>query len=367
MRSTDSSWTGRRQLADDVVVLDATVAADRERWLTQWNDWPDREVGAHPSYVEAFTAAGESPLCAVLVADGGAVLFPFILRPIDGSSGSLWDVTSAYGYGGAYMWGVEASATASVFWPAFDRWALDRGVVSEFIRFGLFADALLPYPGTRRERQTNIIVPLEPDDESIWMSFDHKVRKNVKKAERSGVTIEVDESGCRLDEFLEIYMGTMDRREARSSYYFPREFFETLNHGLAGNLVYFFAVHLGRVISAELVLVSAHSVYSFLGGTEGESFALRPNDLLKYHVIKWAKRRGKKHFVLGGGATPGDGIERYKRAFAPTGDVPFETGERIIDAESYGQLAQRRRELLESQLVEWSTVSDFFPQYRAAP
>jgi hypothetical protein len=319
----------------------AVLTPDDERWLSAWEAWPEREVHAHPEYVRLFEDDGTRALCAV--ADG--VLYPFLLRsdPVD--------VVTPYGYGGAFR---TSDADAGAFWGAFDAWAAEQGAVSELVRFSLFAERLLPYPGEREPRLVNVVRDLEPAAEELWMDYEHKVRKNVGKARRSGLRVEVDETGARLDDFVRLYEHTLDRRGASARYRFPRAFFERIRDRLAGQFVHAHVLDGERVVSSELALLSATSAYSFLGGTDAAAFELRPNDLLKVELMLWAREAGKRRFVLGGGQQPDDGIFRYKRSFAPHGLVPFEVGMRIFDADRYAELSRGRE-------------TTFFPAYRSVP
>ena len=88
------------------------------------------------------------------------------------------------------------------------------------------------------------------------MDVDHKVRKNVKKARRSGVSVELETEGARLDDFLRLYEHTLDRREAPERYRFSRTFFESIHAQLSGQFVYAHALRDERVVSSELALVS---------------------------------------------------------------------------------------------------------------
>jgi hypothetical protein len=129
--------------------------------------------------------------------------------------------------------------------------------------------------------------------------------------------------------------------------------------------MYFHAIHDGRVISTELVLVSAENVYSFLGGTDSRGFEMRPNDLLKYEIVLWAKRQGKRRFVLGGGYKTGDGIYRYKLGFAPHGSMPYYVGCRVLRADLYDKLVKNKEALARSKGDEWFPQTGYFPAYRA--
>lgn len=314
------------------------LTPDDPRWLERWSAWTEREVHAHPEYVRLFEEDGARALCAV---DDG-VLYPLLLRrdPVD--------VVSPYGYGGAFRTG---DADADAFWAAFDAWASERGAVSELVRLSLFPERLLAYPGEREQRLVNVVRDLTPSEEELWADYEHKVRKNVKKARRSGLVAEIDEAGARLDDFVRLYEHTLDRRGAAARYRFPRAFFERIRDRLAGHAVFAHVLHEGRVVSSELALLSATTAYSFLGGTDEAAYELRPNDLLKHELMLWAKAAGKHRFVLGGGHEPDDGIFRYKRSFAPGGLVPFEVGMRVLDPERYAELAGDRQ-------------TAFFPAYR---
>jgi hypothetical protein len=332
--------------------------ADAAEWLEHWASWPQREVHAHPGYVSLFEDAHTHALCAAWRSEGACVLYPFLLRDLRAEPFLVdaADTITPYGYGGAFSWGAKHESVAPRFWEAFDEWAAERRVVSELVRFALFDEELLPYPGERDQRLVNAVRDLAPSADELWMDFEHKVRKNVKKARRAEVQIEFDEAGARLDDFLRLYAHTLERREAAERYAFPREFFERIHDALAGQFVYVHALHENRVVSSELVLLSEHNAYSFLGGTDSDAYDLRPNDLLKHETILWAKEAGKSRFVLGGGYTDDDGIFRYKRSFAPHGLMPFCIGRRVFQPALYAELTERAGATDERA---------FFPAYRA--
>lgn len=347
-------------------VLDASVPEDRARWCEHWAATRDREVSAHPDYVGLFARSVDRVRCAAWQGAAGSVLYPFIQRPIAaepwGASSEGCDLTTPYGYGGPFATG---QPDAPAFWTAFESWASGERVISSFARLSLFPEQLLTFAGEISERGPNVVRSLDLDEDQLWMDYEHKVRKNVKKAIRAGLTVEFDLAGDRLEDFMDVYETTMDRRAANDAYYFGREFFESIVRGLAGQFVFCHVCLGGRVVSTELVLVSACHLYSFLGGTREEVFALRANDLLKHAVIGWGRAQGKSHYVLGGGYEPGDGIFRYKLAFAPRGEIAFRVGTRIHDAVAYDQLVSRRREWEAARGNDWHPTAGYFPLYRA--
>lgn len=339
----------------------STDPGDVEQWLEHWHAWPGREVYAHPGYLKLYEDDGSRALCAAWTGAEGTVLYPFLLRDLTvepfcpPTIERATDLSTPYGYGGPFFWGGDAEAAGAEFWPMFAEWAERKAVVSEFVRLALFPDSLLPYPGERVPKLVNVVRDLDRDPEELWMDFEHKVRKNVKKARRSDIRIELDETGARLADFLRLYRHTLERREADERYDFPADFFEGIQRELPGQFIYAHALSGGRVVSSELVLVSAETAYSFLGGTDRDAFEQRPNDLLKYELILWAREAGKRRFVLGGGYREDDGIFRYKRSFAPRGLTPFFVGQRVLEPELYRELTEHRGD---------GVAPDYFPAYR---
>jgi lipid II:glycine glycyltransferase (peptidoglycan interpeptide bridge formation enzyme) len=305
------------------------------------------------------------------VDDAGAVLMPLCLRPLAtepwvDSTEPWFDATTPYGYGGAFAWGAGRDV-ASDFWSALGAWAAASHVVSLFARLSLFSEQQLPFDpeGETDSPMQNIVRSLDLDSEATWYDYAHKVRKNVKRARSHGLTVEVDLKGANLDDFIDIYLHTMDRREASESFFFDRSFFERIIRKLAGGFAFFHLRDGEQIVSSELVLVSAHYVYSFLGGTRSEAFDKRPNDLLKHEVIEWARASGKKALVLGGGYGADDGIFKYKKSFAPSGVVPFRVGCRIYDYKVYEGLVARRRAYELERGQDWMPREGFFPAYRS--
>ncbi|MDQ4069816.1 MAG: GNAT family N-acetyltransferase [Actinomycetota bacterium] len=297
------------------------------------------------------------------------MLYPFILRPLAEEQWvppriDLWDLVTPYGYGGPFAWG-NAFAAGDVFWREVEDWLHARRVVCSFLRLSLFPDELLGFPGEVIPRSMNVVRSLNLSDDELWRDYEHKVRKNVKRALRSSVSVNIEYDGSRIGSFIDIYVETMERRSANEFYRFGPQFFERLVDELVGNFAFAYASVNGQVVSTELILVSAGRVYSFLGGTRTNAFDMRPNDLLKHEVIMWARDAGKREYVLGGGYVEGDGILRYKRSFAPSGLTPFHIATKVHDHRSLDELVRRRGEVARRAGYHWVAREEWFPPYRS--
>lgn len=336
---------------------------DRAAWLAAW-ERTGREPFAHPDYVSLFAQPGDQTLTLLWQGSGCEVLLPLLRRPLPGQEWT--DVISPYGYGGPF---VSGNVEWAAFYPELLAWMRRERVLTGFLRVSLntlpppFADL----PGYEAAYLSdNIVVDVCRPGEQQWAHYEHKVRKNVKKAERAGLRVEIQPDFRHLDAFLEIYHGTMQRRSASGWYYFGREFFQAFDTSLRGQFVVAEVYDAGeRLVSTELVLQSDHFLYSFLGGTRQEAFAHAPNDLLKHAVIGYGREQDKKGYVLGGGYAPGDGIFRYKRAFDPVGVRPFYGVRLTADTQAYEQLAETRTAELRREQPGAAPLPGFFPAYRA--
>ncbi|MEK7993704.1 MAG: GNAT family N-acetyltransferase, partial [Planctomycetota bacterium] len=82
-------------------------------------------------------------------------------------------------------------------------------------------------------------------------------------------------------------------------------------------------------------------------------------------IIRWAKRLGKRRYILGGGYRAGDGIFRYKRSFAPHGITAFYIGHCIFNHTIYQMLVDQRMQQAGLAGLTWPTSTEYFPLYRS--
>ena len=296
----------------------------------------------------------------------GKIKNTFILRQIeteiDGQT--YYDIVTPYGYGGPII--MECSDVQKLmdsYREAFSAYCRENRIICEFIRFHLYdnVDVREHYYGETVKMLDDVIVDTTGSYDEIYMRYEHKVRKNVKKARANGLEMRIEKSTAHLDDFLTIYYETMQRNHAKQYYYFEREYFENIEKLLPHNFIYFDVLKDGKAIATELVLYSEKYAYSFLGGTLEDYYPMRPNDFLKDAIIQWCNATGISVFVLGGGYHKDDGIYKYKRSFTPAPDVPFYVGKYIFDKEKYDYFVNARA----AKDAVFDLAADYFPLYRA--
>lgn len=353
-------------------VLEAD-GGDRQEWLALLESWAGREVFSHPDYLTLFAGPGERPMCAVYDGAGTRVIHPFLLRDLRATAfwgqgrEEVYDIVSPpYGYGGPFVEGTatDRSALTAAFFREYERWAWSQKVASEYVIFSPKEEGAPSYPGEVGSRPI-VVRTLDLAPEDILRDYKSTVPRCIRAAQRAGVCVVQDPTGQRRQDFLDVYEDTMRRRNADASYDLTPAFLERLNRTLSGYFMYFFALLDDRVVAADLLLLSADSIFFFRGGTLAEAFWARPTHLLWHHVFLWGREQGKRCLLLGGGMDVDDSLYRFKLSFAPRGGRPLRFGKWILDASSYDRLLAARRLYERSHGGEWTPRPSYFPAYRA--
>lgn len=351
-----------KNIGREVVSLQVITIDDSDKWDDVVRSFEKYSAYYLSDYARAFQLQGDGTPLLFYFNDGITRAMNVVMKRDIAKDknfigkleeGLYFDFSTPYGYGGFV---VEGDDTDELH-KEYNQYCKDNRIISEFVRFDLFSGFANKYDGYIETRMHNVIRSLSIDPAAILMDFKHKVRSNLRRAEENNLAVKIDYSGNKINDFLAVYYNTMKRNEADNFYYFPREFFNTLNL-MKNNVAYFYVLFGKRVISVELVLYDDNTCYSYLGGTDCEYFHLRPNEFLKYEIIKWAYERGLKNYVLGGGYGEDDRLFSYKKSFAPNGIVNFYIGGKIFNLNLYKKILSIRRK----EQVDMN--SKFFPAYR---
>jgi hypothetical protein len=313
--------------------LHILTLADEATWQNAFDALPaiERDPGFSPQWYRLFEAYGYGEAyCALGESDGSVILYPFLKNSINDLGYQLdddySDIQGAPGYNG-----IAASKTSSSMMKTFRRhfsdWCNHQHIVAEFSRCNPVTGNHQRFePEILCEINRNIIVNLQPEN-GLESQYDRSARKNIRKAEREGLTVEMV-SGTEIDEslltrFHGIYLETMERNSADQEYHYSLDFFRNVADRIGGQIRCYFTFSGGVPVAAEMVVTGSSTGYSWLGGTQSEHYPLRPNDILKDRIIKSLAQDGYSWYCLGGGLIPGDGIFKYKQSFAPLGERPF--------------------------------------------
>lgn len=302
--------------------------------------------GAASSADEFFRSpeflAAESATHSLVIEAGGvgvAAAVPLLVREIPGAEGRL-DAISPYGYPGGALAGEPLD-------PALIDFS-ETDLVSAFVREAAGG----PVFSTASERGR-----LQIADPRLQSGVRTRLREQIRTTERSGYAVELTDgpaaSGEQCAAFERIYTETMRRTGAAERYFFDAAYFEAVLRSPTATLLLCHAPG-GDTAAGAIAARSDGLLHYFLGGTADVHLQASPMKNLFAAMIGLATD-SRMPLSLGGGLSPGDGLERFKRGFA-NATLPFQTTELVLDPRAYERLSA-------------SGVSSgngaFFPAYRA--
>ncbi len=269
--------------------------------------------------------------------EGEPLLLPLIVRSID--SGERADAISPYGYPGAAAVPDPPPDPVAVDWSA-------TGLVSVFIR-----DRIGATPCLARARARGEVMLADPRRESgVRKRLREQIRANERRGWQVGVEPGADAVPADRAAFQAAYEQTMRRARAAERYFFSSGYLERVLSEPSSWLL--LAGRAGEAAQAGAIAVTCDGhLHYFLGGTADAALRESPMKNLFAAMTSLAGELGLV-LNLGGGVSPGDSLESFKRGFA-NAHAPFHTHEIVCDPDAYEHL---------SGAVEGT--EEFFPAYR---
>lgn len=341
-----------------------------------------RDLHYSPQYGLVYRDAyGFEPLLAVYE-DRGQTIIQAIVRRALGSlafladvpaGNSYVDVATPYGYGGPLVLdpqGADLTEHMQAFDRAYRSWCEAERIASEFVCLHPLLDNLgaVAAGGTAvpvAEKQI-VYIDLAPSEEILWGAISRGTRSSIRHARRAGVSVDrVHPDAAHLEAFQRLYLATMDRRGAAARWRFPPSYFAACVERLGPNgSALFFARCEGELAAAYLLLNDERTAYYHFGASDPRWFDRRPNNLLMFETMLWAKRKGLARYHLGGGVTANenDSLLRFKSSFGGCRALLYTYG-RVLHAEVYRRLCDLK---LEHERSTGLPVAhpDYFPLYR---
>lgn len=293
----------------------------------------------------------------VAVAGGGDLLFPYVKRQVPGHP-DLYDLVSPYGY--STVLGPGAAARRA-FVHAFREASRERGLVAEFLRGHPFdladpeADGLMV--DSYRSHATYAVDLRAAGLDDYWETCEGRHRTAVRKAERRGVEV-VQRPPASLEDqdsgFRRIYRETMERVGSAGRLKVGDEYFRQLNAGLGDGVLLLEACHDGEPVAASIFLRWGERLHYHLSGSVPEGMRSGATNLILDRAVRELLPPGGR-LHLGGGVTPGDGLDRFKRSVG-NARTHVHLCRTVVDKGRYDALVQE---------AGVASETDYFPAYRA--
>ncbi len=279
--------------------------------------------------------------------DEGELIGPLIVREIPGSNAH--DATSPYGYPGLAHSPVPSRRLATrrnrrMIDPASIDWSA-TGLVSVFVRHALGPS---PLGGFSERNLVQIADPQLPPKSRP--SDRRQVRRNLE----AGYVLELVPGAETTPEqragFLDVYEQTMRRAAAAEHYFFGIEYFDRILRAPRTWLALATAPD-GALAAASIAAASDGFLHYYLSGSADSHLRDSPMKNVVARLVDHSVELGLP-LNLGGGITPGDALEEFKRGFGNR-QMTWLTSELIGDPEAYQRLSRSR------------DAGGYFPAYRA--
>ena len=345
-----------------------TVEQARSAGLT----WPD--VYFTPGYGHACEAS-DGARWEVAVGASGAILFPFLVRPVPvelSPEGDAFDVVSPYGYAGTSVAPGVGHTEVRAFRQALRDALAERGGLAEFHR----VSGLIPGQAAVAEADSGlkfealhdtVAFDLTQGYDALWAAAEGRARTKTRKSRKKGYTVE--HRPAVLDDLLpggayrDLYDGTMRRVEAREYYLFPDEYYRRLLDGLGEDL--------GQITvrgpdgepgCVGIYFVHGPLLHLHLVGNTRQAQRDGAGNALYDGMIAEGCRRGATTLHVGGGLKPDDSLFFFKKSFGGY-RVPFHVARGVLHPERYAAAVALRAEQTD-RTVDALTATGYFPAYR---
>ncbi len=168
-------------------------------------------------------------------------------------------------------------------------------------------------------------VDLRRDVSEILGGMRTNTRRNIRRAEKAGVEVRI---GTRddIETVATLIESTSDRQHFTApDRHYLYELYDRLKP--AGRCAVFLSEVEGVPVSAVFIIIRADTAVYKRGGWNGSHADKRPNELLHWHVIQWAKEHGLSWYdfdgiepdiarrILAGEHVEGQGVTRFKLGF----------------------------------------------------
>jgi hypothetical protein len=292
-------------------------------------------------FLDAEEASSDGELQTLLIESDTAVLVaPLLVRPI--GQGPELDAISPYGYPGLVPAGC-GSPTAPLDPGAIDFSGTD--LVSAFVRHTLGP------PPLAATTERNVVQIADPALARKSRPSDRRqVRKNLEAGYELALVPGAETTSEQRAGFLVAYEQTMVRTGAGKRYFFGAAYFDRLLEAKRTWLALATAPD-GAIAAASIAAASDGFLHYYLSGSADSHLRDSPMKNVLAALCELAAELALP-LNLGGGISPGDPLEEFKRGFANR-EQAWRTSEIVCDPEAYARLSAGR------------DPASFFPAYRA--
>jgi len=333
--------------------------SDSQTWLSYLDRLPRKDITYYPAFMQVYEDYGDGAgECFVYEAGDSLVLYPYLRRPIAGAA--VNDTVNPYCYGGPIHNCLDdAQPLINDFRRAFDEYAHQTGIISEFIRFHPHLQNQVSYDNLLDVKlyRRHVVIDVSQDETQLFRQIRRSYRHGIQQAKHNGLTLELNADHSFIDGFADLYRQSMIRHGQTGYLNFRPDYFRLLAKHLGDTLLLFTVKWRKTVLASALFLPCGDYMDYFLAAATPDAFALYASHLLISEVACWAHQHGIRVLHLGGGAPS---LLFFKQGFSKQ-IAPYYLGRKIHDLDTYTALSEARWRTMG---YAWTGDASYFPGYR---
>ena len=158
---------------------------------------------------------------------------------------------------------------------------------------------LLEHSGYSLSSVYNIYtIALRSTSEELWKNIAHNKRRNIKMARERGVEVASHRSYDALVRFYDLYQASSKRVGFASH---PLDYFHSYLRifGKNDKARVFFTVFHDQPVASAFIVVHGNTAYALAAGSQEKFWHVRPNDILHWEAMEWARSEGLSLYHLG--------------------------------------------------------------------
>jgi lipid II:glycine glycyltransferase (peptidoglycan interpeptide bridge formation enzyme) len=178
----------------------------------------------------------------------------------------------------------------------------------------------LPSAAVAAERFYSHKLDLTIGIESLFTRVESPVRRAIRKAQNSGLAVEINNTATAMADFYRLHVRTRKRHGLPPQ---PFSFFRNVQKEIIERDLGFVVVGKQGMapIAAAVFFHSGEEALFKFGASNEENQHLRGNNLVMWEGIQELVRQGRKTLHFGRTSTDNDGLRRFKLSWRPQEDV----------------------------------------------
>lgn len=195
--------------------------------------------------------------------------------------------------------------------------------------FELRSSGIVPPSVTPATTYYGHSIDLRGARDRVFAGINSAGQRAIRKAERSGLTVQVEEGPEAINEFYRLHVGNRRRHGLPPQ---PRSFFDNIYKEIIqkGFGLVVTARGGGRPVASAVFLTHGTKALYKFGASDAQAQDLRPNNLVMWEGIKVLANQGCSTLHLGRTSLDNSGLRRYKLSWGATESLiqyfRFDTG-----------------------------------------